>query len=158
SSLLSPSAALDAGGSSGCRPFRRGVRGWAAYWVKNIGFTWYFVPGASPIAIVAVQPQMAALAFGRAAQRLAEQPLLLAIGAVAGTLMGLLLHLPLRAGVLSTLSTSFSADSEPAIQAPQSAGVLARLITAGFMAALAAAVGSLNLPFAAVVLAAITGP
>src|SRR5262245_32195018 len=39
---------------------------WGAYWVKNIGYTWYFAPGASLVNILAVQPQMGAMAFGRA--------------------------------------------------------------------------------------------
>ena len=38
---------------------------WAACWVKNIGYTWYFVEGASVAAILAVQPHMAMLALGR---------------------------------------------------------------------------------------------
>src|SRR5262249_2818782 len=34
--------------------------GWAAFWVKNIGYTWYFVPNATIVAILSVQLPMSA--------------------------------------------------------------------------------------------------
>lgn len=101
--------------------------GWAAFWVKNIGYTWYFVPNASTAAILGVQPQMAAFAFGRAMQAFMEQvPLLPAIGAAAFVVVALLLRLPLRV-------------SAPAVT-PQIAGWLARACTAVPIALLGGAV------------------
>ena len=114
--------------------------GWAAYWVKNIGYTWYFVPGASVAAILGVQPQMAAFAFGRAALIFQQQPLLLAIGTAAGVVAALLLRLPLRAMAPAAPAGSPTLAEQMPMQ--RSAGLPSRLMTAALMALLGGAVAS----------------
>jgi hypothetical protein len=129
---------------------------WAAYWVKNIGYTWYFVPGASVQAILGVQPQMAALAFGRAAYLLVQQPLLPAIGAVGGLLVGLVLRAPLRAAESVAPADNIALHAKAARTSPQ-AGWAARLITTVLMSALAGAVASTGIPLVGIVVAPIAG-
>jgi hypothetical protein len=132
---------------------------WAAYWVKNIGYTWYFVPGASIATILGVQPQMAALALGRATHLLADQLLLLATGAAAGVLAALLLNLPLRAIGASAPPAQGTSDTaagrETAV--PQSAGYVLRLTTAVLMGMLAGEVASMGLAVVGTIVAPIAG-
>ena len=117
--------------------------GWAAFWVKNIGYTWYFVPNAGTAAILGVQPQMAAFAFGRAMQAFMELPLLPAIGAAAFVVVALLLRLPLR--------VSASAAT------PQVAGWLARACTVVPIALLGGAASSFGTLVIGIVVALIVG-
>ena len=130
---------------------------WAAYWVKNIGYTWYFVPGATVAAILGVQPQMAAMAFARAAHLLAEQLLLLAIGAVAGLLVGLVLRVPFRVVASTTATREVAPATMATIEPPQRAGLPARLTTAALMAALAGGVASLRIPLIGIAIAPFAG-
>jgi len=135
---------------------------WAAFWVKNIGYTWYFVPGASTAMIVGVQLPMGAFALGRALDIvLIRVPLLLLTGAAVGGFIGAITKFPL----LGTWSKA--ADTPPARPAmvsepvpmqapPYSAGWFARLGTTVFMALLGGAVGY-GLPFVGLLVMPIAG-
>jgi hypothetical protein len=129
---------------------------WAAYWVKNIGYTWYFVEGASIAAILSVQLQMAAMALGRGAYVFTHEPLLLAIGAVAGVVAALVLKLPLRAVPIAPAGNA--APGEQVVTAtPQRAGRPARLATAALMALLGGAVASYGTPLIGIAVAPVAG-
>jgi len=121
--------------------------GWAAFWVKNIGYTWYFVPNATIVAILSVQLPMSAVALGHATQVFMQMPLLLAIGAVAGAVVGLVLGLPLRN----------SAAAAPAAAAPRVAGWRARISTSVLMGLLGGAVSSLGVWITGIVFGSIVG-
>jgi len=120
---------------------------WAALWVKNIGYTWYFAPGASTAMIVGVQLPMSGFAFGRALElMLLKMPLLLLIGAAAGGLIGAIAKFPLRASGYQAADAPpvrVGATPEPtqAPTTPHSAGWFARLGTTVFMALMGGAVG-----------------
>jgi hypothetical protein len=68
-----------------------------ALWVKNVGYTWYFVPGTTVAMIANVVWQMLGLAFGRAVELLIGEPLLVLAGAAIGAMLGRLAGLPLGA-------------------------------------------------------------
>src|SRR5438105_11222275 len=128
---------------------------WAACWVKNIGYTWYFVEGASVAAILAVQPHMAMLALGRGAQVFMREPLLLTIGATAGVVAALVLKLPLRA--LGPTAPTGSAGEPMLAATTQVAGWTARLIAAALMAMLGGAIASYGTPIIGLVMAPVVG-
>jgi hypothetical protein len=125
---------------------------WAAHWVKNIGYTWYFAPGASIVKILSVQPPMAVTALGRAMQVLMQVPLLVAIGAAAGAVAALMLRLPLYAAAGGP-----AVGGQAQAATPQIAGWPARLCTAVLIGLLAGAVASFGVPSIGVVVAAIAG-
>ncbi|MFL6795821.1 MAG: hypothetical protein ACJ8F3_00240 [Xanthobacteraceae bacterium] len=129
---------------------------WAAYWVKNIGYTWYFIPGTNVIDILSIQPQMAALAFGRAAQLLSQNPVLLATGVVAGLVVALVLRAPLRA-VKSVRTGSSVIPGQAGPPGVVQAGWLARVATAALMAALGGSLASLGVAAIGFVVAPIAG-
>ncbi len=67
----------------------------AAFWVKNIGYTWYSVPNANILAILSALRANVRLCVRRGAQVMIEHaPLSLATGAVLGTIWALLMDLP----------------------------------------------------------------
>jgi hypothetical protein len=74
-----------------------------AYWVKNIGYTWYFVPGASVSKIVPALFPMLQFALGNAvAGVMIHQPWLLIAASAAGAVLGWLAALPIKRQTLSS--------------------------------------------------------
>jgi hypothetical protein len=126
--------------------------GWAAFWVKNIGYTWYFVPNATIVAILSVQLPMSAVALGHATRVFMQMPLLLAIGAVAGAVVGLVLGLPLRHSAAAA-----PADAAPKVAAPKVAGWTARISTSVLMGLLGGAVSSLGVWITGIVFGSVVG-
>jgi hypothetical protein len=103
-----------------------------AFWVKNIGYTWYSVPGASIVDIGGALFPMLAFAFGRGAYALnAFAPLSFPIGALFGTVLALCLKLPWwrpdGAGGASARTPVRDAAPEP------KAGMVGRLATTALM-------------------------
>src|SRR5262249_1459005 len=103
--------------------------GWAAFWVKNIGHTWYFVPNATIAAILSVHRPMSAVALGHATRVFMQMPLLLAIGAVAGAVVGLVVGLPLRHSAAAAPADTAPKLTAPKLAAPKVAGWTARIST-----------------------------
>lgn len=69
--------------------------GTVPFWVKNIGYTWYSVPGANTTAIASALVPMLALAFVRGAFALIDSaPLCIPAGGLLGMAVALLLDLP----------------------------------------------------------------
>jgi hypothetical protein len=121
---------------------------WSAYWVKNIGYTWYFVPSTSIVGILSVQPNMALLAFARGAATVAQQPALAMIGAMAGLLAARVMHLPFQAARPDAPART-DRPAEPTAQAdtePPTAGWPARLTTALLIGVLAGTLACLDQP------------
>jgi hypothetical protein len=107
--------------------------------VKNIGYTWYFVPGATILAIVSVVVPMTFQALGNAVATLADHPLLLPAAGSVAALAALLLRLPLRA--LHAPALPPRPTAEPAArpeQEPRTASKPMVFLTAFVMALFAA--------------------
>jgi len=68
----------------------------AAYLVKNIGYTWYFVRGVTIFHILGALVPMSQFALGRAVGTLITHPLLLLLPALAGTVLAIAIGLPLQ--------------------------------------------------------------
>jgi hypothetical protein len=119
---------------------------WGAYWVKNIGYAWYFLPGTTIGSILGAQPYMAPANLWNALDLAFRQPLLVSIGAMAGVVAALALHLPVRAAA----PVGRAHDDPPAGQIalpatrPRAAGWPARLITAALMALVGGTLASLD--------------
>jgi hypothetical protein len=65
--------------------------------VKNIGYTWYFVPGTTLMAIIGAVLPMAWVAFGNGIALLGEHPSLFFVPGIAAALLACVARLPLRA-------------------------------------------------------------
>jgi hypothetical protein len=101
-----------------------------AYWVKNIGYTWYSVPDATALAIIGVQGPMFGMAFGRGVQALIQHaPLMFPTAALLGTALALWLDLPWRRQAA----------------AAQQAGIVARIVTTALMTLFIATVAVVGL-------------
>jgi hypothetical protein len=115
----------------------------SAFWAKNIGYTWYFVPNATIAAIISVQPQMFGFAFGRAAgaliQQMAYLPLL---GAAFGFGLGVAASLPWR----------YERIAEPSAP-PHRTGWTARIVTTAIMTLFVTTVAAAQMPSGAVLVA-----
>ena len=111
----------------------------AAFWVKNIGYTWYSVPGADILAIVNALAPMLAFAFGNGTQAIIEHaPLSLATGAVFGIVWGLLMDLP----------WSHRTRTEGA-----NAGLAGRIVSTALMSLFVATVAAAEMAFVAIAVA-----
>ena len=121
-----------------------------AYWVKNIGYTWYFVPNATVLAILSVQGPMFGTAFGRGAQALIQHaPLSFPTAALFGVVIGLLLDLPFRHTAVVPATPAASERPAPAHQV----GMFGRLVTAAIMTLFVTAVAAAGMPGGAVLVA-----
>ena len=126
----------------------------AAFWVKNIGFTWYFVPNADIVAIAKVLAPMFTVAFGRAVHALlVHAPLSFAAGALFGTVAGLLLDLPWRHTRETVIATS-GASRAPA---PMQAGLIGRTVTTAFVTWFGIISTAAEMPFGLVLVAPLIG-
>jgi hypothetical protein len=103
-----------------------------AFWVKNIGYTWYSVPGASIVDIGGALVPMLAFAFGRGAYALnGFAPLSFPIGALFGTVVALCLKLPWWS---PAVAVEASARTPVQAAAPEpKAGMVGRLATTALM-------------------------
>jgi hypothetical protein len=69
----------------------------AAYLVKNVGYTWYFVPGGVTIFhILSALVPMSQFALVRAVGTLITHPLLLLLPALAGAVLAIAAGLPVQ--------------------------------------------------------------
>jgi hypothetical protein len=126
--------------------------GTAAFWVKNIGYTWYFVPNASIPAIVSALAPMFSFAFGRATHALIEHaPLSFLAGALFGAIVGLLMDLPLRHPRGVAIATSVAGGAP----APVQAGTIGRVVTTAFMTLFVTTVAAAGMPGGAILAAPI---
>jgi hypothetical protein len=124
--------------------------GTAAFWVKNIGYTWYFVPNADIVAIGSVLAPMFSVAFGRAVHALiVHAPLSLAAGALFGAIAGLLMDLPWR----RTRETAIAVSAAGGAPAPGQAGWIGRIVTTGLMTLFVTTVAAAGMPSGAVLVA-----
>ena len=116
----------------------------AAFWVKNIGYTWYSVPNANILAILSALPPMFAFAFGRGAHVMIElAPLSLATGAVLGTIWALLMDLPWSHRGHIKGATCVSTASLTAVPI---AGRLARIVSTALMTIFVTTVAVAGMP------------
>jgi hypothetical protein len=124
--------------------------GTAAFWVKNIGFTWYSVPAANITMIGSALALMFSFAFGRAVHALIEHmPLSFAAGALVGATAGLLMDLPWRHTRKTVIATS-GAGGAPA---PVQAGMIGRVVTTAFMTLFVTTVAAAGMPGGAILAA-----
>lgn len=117
-----------------------------ALWIKNVGYTWYFVPNATPLTIIGVQPQMIALALGRGIALLVDgQRQLLVMGPAAGVVLAIAAGLPLRpepARAWGPQSRPGGGPGQPAeVPALPRAAVMATAVLMSLAGGLVAAVG-----------------
>jgi hypothetical protein len=83
----------------------------AAYLVKNIGYTWYFVPGGVTIFhILGALVPMSQFALGRAVGTLITHPLLLFLPALAGSVLAIAARLPMDRTSAEALETAHRPD------------------------------------------------
>jgi hypothetical protein len=124
--------------------------GTVAFWVKNIGYTWYSVPGATIAAIASALAPMFSFAFGRAVHALIEHaPLSFPAGALFGAIVGLLMDLPWR----HTRETATAASGTGEESAPVQAGMIGRVITTAFMTLFVTTVAAAGMPGGAILAA-----
>lgn len=122
----------------------------AAFWVKNIGYTWYFAPNAHLVAIASALAPMFAFAFGRAVHALIEHaPLSLAAGTLFGTIAGLLMDLPWRLARKAVTIKPGTGDAS----APVQTGMIGRVVTTAFMTLFVTTVAAAGMPAGAILAA-----
>lgn len=121
-----------------------------AFWIKNVGYHWYYGPGDIAASIRVLWP-MFAFSFGRVTHVLmVHAPLIFAAGALSGTVMALVLDLPWRrrqAAPPTRLSTlAFAPD----------AGRLGRIVTTVLMTLFVARETADQILFCTIVVAPLT--
>jgi hypothetical protein len=124
--------------------------GTAAFGVKNIGYTWYFVPNAGIVVIGSALAPMFSFAFGRAVHALIDHaPLSFSAAALFGAITGLLLDLPWRY-TRKTVSAKSGAGGAPA---PVQAGWIGRIVTTALMTLFVTTVAAAGMPGGAILAA-----